>query len=72
VDACSNTCGGEGGGEGGGSNVDVGLDTCGGEVIELVDGVVTSCGGEEGGGGGPCGGVQDVYGSIDEIDGVES
>jgi hypothetical protein len=30
------------------------------------------CGGEVGGGRGPCGGVEDVEESVDEIDGVGS
>jgi hypothetical protein len=59
-----------GGGGGGWINVD-GADTCGGEAGGLVDGADT-CGGEAGGGGGPCGGVEDVDGSGDEPDGVES
>jgi hypothetical protein len=38
-----------------------------------MDGAVVSCVGEEkGGGGGLCGGVEDVDGSADEIDGLGS
>jgi hypothetical protein len=53
--------------------VDAGSDTCGGEARGSVDGATDSCGGESGGGGGgPCGGVEDVDGSVDELDVVGS
>jgi hypothetical protein len=38
----------------------------------MIDGATDSCGGESGGGGGPCGGVEDVDGSVDELDVVGS
>jgi hypothetical protein len=37
-----------------------------------VDGAFDSCRGEVGGGGGPCGGVEDVDGFVDELYGVGS
>ena len=55
--------------------MDASSDTCGGEAIGSVNSVVDLCGGEEGGGGGgggggKCGGIEDVDGSTDYLDGV--
>jgi hypothetical protein len=52
--------------------MDTGSKTCRGEYRGLVDGVVDSCGGESRGGGGTCSRVENVDGSIDEIDVVGS
>jgi hypothetical protein len=60
MDTSSETCGGET--RGGGSDVDG----------QSVDVAFESCGGESGGGGGPCGGVDDVDDSANDIDVVGS
>jgi hypothetical protein len=62
---------GEAGG-GVGSDVDACLEVCGGEARGSIDVAVNSCGGESGGGGGPCHDIEDVDGSVDELDVVGS
>jgi hypothetical protein len=73
MDTGSYTCGGETRGGGGGSDMDASSDTCGGEARGLVNATTDSCGGESrGGGGGPCGGVEDLNGFVDELEVVGS